>query len=549
MRDIILKHALLNATEHDGKAVVGSVIGKVLAEDPKLKKDVKNVAKNVNKIVQQVNSWSSEKQKKELKKFGKIEKPKKKQRKGLPPLPNAKKGKVVTRFAPFPSGALHIGNMKAVVTSHEYAKIYNGKFILRFEDTDPDPSKVKKENISLIKKDLKAMGIKPDKMYLASSQFEKQYKIAESLIKDGKAYVCTCPPIRGTKEKRGVGKKECDCRKNKPKDSLKIFKKMFKSLKEGDAVVRLLTDINDPNPALRDPVLLRIKEGKNPTTGKEHRVYPSYNFNSSIEDHDTGVTHILRAAEHATNTQIQKKIFEVMGWENFPTTMNFGFLYIPGEKTHKRYIRDAIAKGKFTGWDDPKLGQYGLIRALIKRGIKPQAIRNMIIEMGVTSQTVHFTWEKLYTANRKLIDKTSNRYFFVGQPIEINLDRSTARSVKAPIYPGKRKYRKIPTSKKMYVDKLDFVANRNKEIRLMHFCNIKLNRKAHVTGKKNKDIPKIHWVGSRNVKVRLIMPDGTELNGLAEPGVDKVKPDQTIQFERIGFVRCDKKNVFYFAHK
>ena len=82
----------------------------------------------------------------------------------------------------------------------------------------------------------------------------------------------------------------------------------------------------------------------------------------------------------------------------------------------------------------------------------------------------------------------------------------------------------------------------------MHFCNIILDRKAKVTSIKLKDVPKIHWV-SKNTKVKLVMPDATEIEGLAEPEVKKVKPNQTVQFERIGFARCDKKGLFYFSHK
>ena len=393
------------------------------------------------------------------------------------------------------------------------------------------------------------MKIKPDVFYFCSSQFPKQYKYAEKLIKEGKAYVCTCKAVTGTKDKMAATKEECEHRGQSVEENLKLFKKMFKGFKEGEAVLRLKTDINDPNPALRDPVLLRIKDEINPTTGKRHKVYPTYNFNCAIEDHDSGVTHILRATEHTTNTEIQKKIYEAMDWKDFPIAINFGFLYVPGEKVHKRFIRDAIREGKFSGWDDPRLGQYGLVRALLRRGIKPQAIKNMIIEMGVNPQTVHFQWEKLFTENRKIIDTISNRYFFVGEPVEIALDKLPLRTVKAPLFPGKKKYRKIPVTKKVFVDKIDFTNYRGKEVRLMHFCNVILDKKSKVTGKALKDVPKIHWVSSKNVKTRVIMPDGNDVEGLAEPEISKVKPDQTVQFERIGFSRCDKKGLFYFSHK
>jgi glutamyl-tRNA synthetase len=121
--------------------------------------------------------------------------------------------------------------------------------------------------------------------------------------------------------------------------------------------------------------------------------------------------------------------------------------------------------------------------------------------------------------------------------------------IKAPSLPGKKIYRKIPITKKIFVDKIDFVQYKGKEVRLMHFCNLILDNKSKVTSMKLKDVPKIHWVSTKNVKVTIMMPDGKEVKGLAEPEVKKVKPDQIVQFERIGFARCDKKGFFYFAHK
>ena len=306
MKKIILKHTLLNAQDFDGKANPKAVLGKVLSEDPKLKKDIPKLMKDINETVEKINAMGIEKQKKELKKFGKIVRPEKKQREGLPELPNAKKGKVITRFPPYPSGALHIGNMKPLVISYEYAKMYKGKFVVRIDDTDPDSKKVKKENIDFIKKDLEVMKIKPNKFYLVSSRFDRMYKLAKELIKKEKAYVCTCPPVLSGKKKASVRKTVCECRNNSVEDNLNIYEMMFGKLKQGDAVVRLKTDMNDPNPALRDPAVLRIKEGVNPTTGVEHRVYPVYNFSTAVGDHDDGVTHVLRGTEHSFNTIIQK---------------------------------------------------------------------------------------------------------------------------------------------------------------------------------------------------------------------------------------------------
>jgi len=556
MKDLVLKYVLINAVEHEGKAEVQAVIKKVIGERPELKDNIAGLLKEIKGTVKEVNSWKKEKQLKKMKELGvEIEKKERVERMGLPPLQGAKIGKVVTRFAPYPSGALHIGNMKAAITSEEYAKMYMGKFIVRIEDTDPDPEKVKRENIELIKKDLDALGIVPDKIYLCSSQFEKQYDYARELIKKGKAYVCTCKSV-GVKDKAATIKEACGCRDNSVEKNLELFKKMFTEFKDGEAVLRLKTDIDDPNPALRDPALMRIRSGVHPMTGKEHRVYPLYNFNCAIEDHDTGVTHVLRGTEHATNTLIQKKIFDAFGWKNFPYVINFGFLYIPGEKTHKRFIRDSIAAGKFTGWDDPRLGQYGLVRALIRRGIRPEAIRSMIIEMGINPQTVHFTWEKLYNANRKIIDPIANRYFAILDPAEISVSGARAKTVSMNLHPEfpERGKRKIPVEpKKIFVESDDLKNFQGKEVGLMYLFSVKLGKRPKYLYDKIKfESPKIQWVSEPNVKIKIVLPDGEEKTALAEPEIRNVKPDQIIQLVRVGFCRVDKVNkdiVLYYAHK
>jgi glutamyl-tRNA synthetase len=186
---------------------------------------------------------------------------------------------------------------------------------------------------------------------------------------------------------------------------------------------------------------------------------------------------------------------------------------------------------------------------LRKRGIVKETYYNLAKKLGLNPTSAKIQWHMIAAENRKIIDPISQRYFFVGEPIEITLDKLIAKTVKAPLFPRKRKFRKIPVTKKVFVDKIDFTNYRGKEIRLMHFCNIILNGKAKVTGKALKDIPKIHWVSSKNVKIKVIMPDANEVEGLAEPDISQVKLNQTVQFERIGFARCDKKGLYYFAHK
>src|SRR3989304_8913850 len=190
MKDLILKHALANAVEYNGKANPNAVLGRVLAEDPKLKEKINYVRKEISEVVKHIGRWSLEKQKEELEKLG-YKKPEKTEREGLPELANATIGKVVTRFAPEPNGYIHFGHLKAAVLSFLYAEKYKGKMFLRFDDTNPE--KERKEFYDAIRLDLKTFGIKYDKEVRESDYMQDFYKICEQLIEKGDFYVCLCP--------------------------------------------------------------------------------------------------------------------------------------------------------------------------------------------------------------------------------------------------------------------------------------------------------------------------------------------------------------------
>ncbi len=542
MKKIIKKHALLNAVEYKGRAQVQAVLGKILAEKPELKKDIKKLKKEVEKIVKEVNKLSLEKQKEELKKFGKIKKKKPKERVGLPELPNAKKGKVITRFAPEPNGYLHFGHLKAAFLSYLYAKKYKGKCYLRFEDTNPQ--KEKKEYYKAIREDLKAFGIKFDKEFLESDYMETFYKYAEKLIKKGYFYVCNCPQEK-IKKMRAEGK-ACSCRERSIKENLELWKKMLKNAKEGSMIVRFKTDPSHENPALRDPSMFRIIEAPHPLKGKKYRVYPLYNFACVVMDHILKITHVLRDKGFENDAKIQEMLYKALGWK-IPVIIQFGRIKtVAGIPMKKRKIKKLIEEGKLKSFEDIRIPTP---RNLLKRGFKPEAIKRLIEEIGPSKADINISFETLASYNRQIIDPIANRYFFISEPFQIELDKLVAKIIKAPLHPNKKVYRRIPATKKIFIEKLDFVQYKNKEVRLMHFCNILLGKKSKVTGKKLKNIPKIHWVSTKNFKVKLIMPDGREVNGLAEPEVKKVKKDDIVQLERVGFARCEKKGLFYFAHK
>ena len=319
--DIIKKHALLNAQEYNGKANAQAVLGKVLAEKPELKKDMAKLGKTVGKTVKEINSWSLDKQKKELAKFGKIEKPKKEEREGLPELPDAVMGKVVTRFAPEPNGYLHLGHLKSAFLSYLYAKKYKGKAYLRFDDTNP--WKEKKEYYDVIREDLKTFGLKFNKEFLESDYMETFYKYAEELFEKEFFYICTCPQFK-IREMRASAK-ACDCRNRNKEENLKLWKKMLKNAEAGSMIVRLKTDPAHINPAMREPSMLRIIDSEHPLKGKKYRVYPMYNFACTIMDHLLKITHVMRDKGFENDARVQEFIYNIFGWK-VPVAIQFGRL-------------------------------------------------------------------------------------------------------------------------------------------------------------------------------------------------------------------------------
>jgi len=551
MKDLILRHTLVNAAEHEGKAQVQAVLGRVISEKPDLKNKIKEMIPEIKEIVKEVNSWPVKKQEVQMKKLGiKIEK-KKIGEKGLPDLPNAEAGKVVMRLAPYPSGPLHIGNARMILLNDEFVKKYKGKLFLVIDDTIGSEEKhIIPEAYDLILEGLKWLGVKYHELIYKSGRMEIFYKYAEEMIKKNIAYVCTCPEdVLRENRKNGV---ECSHRNNLVEKNLEFWKKMFESFEEGEAVVRLKTDMKHPNPAFRDRVLLRIADRDHPRVDRKYRVWPMLEFSWAIDDHLLGITHILRGKDLVMEDMMEEFIWSKLGWKK-PEFIHYGMLNIEEAKLSKTESRKAIEIGKYSGWDDPRTWS---LQSMRRRGIQPEAIRKFIIGMGLSLADVTVPAEILYAENRKMIDSESNRYFAVLNPVEISIKNfPKMEEVKVPLHPDfpKRGFRKINASEKIYVEAGDFEKFKNKEVGLINLFSVKLKREAEVTSKKVKmEIQKIQWVPEENVKIKLIMPDGTSKEGMAESSIKGLKVNQLIQLVRIGFCRVDKADkdiALYYAHK
>ena len=551
MNDEILKEikksALHNAIVHGGKANPKSILGSILGLHPELRSSVLKVRTEVEKVCESVNKMTLAKQKKELANLGGFEEKKREERKGLPELPGARVGKFVVRMAPNPDGAIHIGNARPAILNYAYAKKYKGKFILRFDDTDPKVKTPEKKFYKWIEEDLKWLGIKWDKKYYSSKRLSIYKKYAEELIKMGKAYVCTC----GEKWKEYRDKrKACPCRDLPVKEQLKRWKKMKEhKYKEGEAVLRIKTDLDAANPAVIDwPAFRIVDHPKHPLIKKEH-LWPLYNFASGIDDHLLGVTHILRGQEHSTNEIKQRYLYQHLGWK-YPVTIIVGRFSMSDMVMSKSKIREGIRTHEFTGWDDIRLGT---IRSLRRRGFLPETITKLILEIGPKPSDVSISLDNLAAYNRKIIDPITKRFFFVKDPIKITVDKIPMKTIELPCHPrsnlGKRKFK---LTKTFYISRDDYEKYRGSKVRLKDLFNVVLGKKSKYAGKELEPIPKIHWVPQSHITASILTQDGY-VTGFAEKNVLKEKVGKIIQFERFGFVKIEKikKNSInaIFSHR
>jgi glutamyl-tRNA synthetase len=551
IEEIALKYALLNAKQY-GKASEDAVIKRVIAEIPEAKKEMKLLLEEVKKVVSKVNSLSKEEIEKMISGLNISEIKKEERKELLPELPEAEYGKVVMRLAPFPSGPLHIGNARMVLLNDYYVKRYNGKLILFFDDTIGSEEKpIDKDAYDLIKDGLDWLGVKYHEVLYKSDRLEIYYKYAEELIEMGKAYVCTCSKEEIQKNRRlGI---ECSCRNRSIEENLSLFKEMLDGkIPEGKAVVRLKTDMKHPNPAFRDRVLLRICEREHPRIGKKYRVWPMLEFSWAIDDYLIGTTHILRGKELVIEDMMEEYIWDIFGWRK-AKFIHYGLLRLKeeGAKLSKSKTRKMIERGEIKGWDDPRTWS---LQSLRKRGFQPEAIRNFVLKLGLSEADVTLPTEILYAENRKIIDKIAKRYFAVLNPIKIKLDYKIQKiSIRYhPDFPelGLREISVDP--EEIYIEKEDFEKMRGKNVALIGMFTIKLDEiSSFVSNEVPQEVPKIHWVSTPNVRIKIIMPNGNEKEALAEVSVKELKEGDLVQFYRVGFCRLDDKKTltFYFTHK
>lgn len=562
LEETLRKYALLNAYQHGGKAQPKAVLGKILAENPELKGKARELVSLTTIIVEEVNRLPREEQLEILRrKWPELLEARRRleEERRLPPLPQAEEGRVVTRFSPNPDCVLHLGSARAAIISWMYAKAYKGKFILRFEDTDPRGKRPQLEFYDSIREDLEWLGCRWDEEHIQSRRLPIYYEHAERLLKKGGAYVCTCPPEKF--KSLVLEGKPCPCRGKPVEVQLDRWSRMLDgSFGEGEAVVRVKTDLSHPNPAVRDWPALRIVDTErwpHPLVGSEYRVWPLYNFSCGLDDYLMGVTHIIRGKEHLANQVRQEYLYRHLGWK-YPVAVHYGRLAITGAELSKSRIKAGMEAGSYRGYDDPRLAT---LQALRRRGITPEAIRELMLDVGVKPADVTLSWENLYAHNRKILDPKVNRYFFVDSPVRMRVSNLPKPYLsRQPLHPDQpeRGYRTLKVEPDRCGDAFLLLSSRDLEtlrksrvIRLRNLFNVevvgvedgRVEARFHSEGyeeARRLGAPILHFLPEGvGVKTFILMPDGSILEGFSEPECLKLRPGQIAQFERFGFTRIE----------
>jgi glutamyl-tRNA synthetase len=556
--------ALQNASEHEGKTRNDAVISKILGSRPDLRSKAKEIMPLISEIVSDINKLSLVEQKSELESsFPEllVVKPKQ-ERVGLPPLEGAENGKVITRFPPEPNGYPHIGHAKAAIIDEEYARMYSGKLILRFDDTNPGNERL--EYYAAIKVGLDWLGVKYDQIKNTSDDMELIYKKGLEMIESDNAYVCTCDKEVISKNRREM--KACKCRAGDHDQNIKRWHDMFEKYKPGEAIVRFRGDMQSENTVMRDPAMFRIIDEIHPLLIDKYRVWPNYDFAVAIEDSIDGVTHAFRTKEYELRNELYYAILDKLGMRK-PKMFEFSRLEFEGMPVSKRILKPLVQDGKVSGYDDPRLPT---LEALRRRGIVPEAIRKFVLSLGFTKSDTLAPFDTLESFNRKIIDVTSIRLFMVTEPVKIIVKNNKLTEVELPNHPqrdmGKRR---VELDGNFYISGEDAKTLKvGDQVRLIELYNVKITKigsetEAEYTGNDFKaEFPKIQWVPQKSaVKLNILIPKTLFVNekfneysletkqAYTESHYLELNEGTEIQFVRFGYCRKDSAMQAIYTHK
>ena len=505
---------------------------------------------------------------------------------------------VHTRFPPEPNGYLHIGHAKSILLNYGLAQKYNGKFNMRFDDTNPTKEKI--EFVESIKKDIEWLGADwEDRLFFASDYFEEMYEGAVKLIKKGKAYVSdlTAEEIReyrGTLVEPG---KEDPYASRSIEENLALFEAMKNGeVEDGKRVLRARIDMASPNMNMRDPVIYRVAHMTHHNTGDKWCIYPMYDFAHPIEDAIEGITHSICTLEFEDHRPLYDWVVRELEYKNPPRQIEFAKLYLKNVVTGKRYIKKLVEDGIVDGWDDPRLVS---IAALRRRGFTPESIKMFVELCGVSKANSTADYAMLEYCIREDLKMKNSRVMAVLDPIKLVIDNYPEGQTEMLESQNNLENealgsRMVPFGRELYIEREDFMEEPPKkyfrmfpgnEVRLMNAYFVKCTGcvkdengnviEVHCTydpetkggnsndGRKVKGT--IHWVPAHDAveaEVRLyenlvdeelgvynedgsmnINPNSLEVRTCyIEPSIKSAKAFDRFQFVRQGFFCVDYKD-------
>lgn len=510
---------------------------------------------------------------------------------------------VKTRFPPEPNGYLHIGHAKSILLNYGLACEYNGKFNMRFDDTNP--TKEKEEFVESIKADVNWLGADyEDRLFFASDYFDIMYEAAVKLIKKGKAYVCDLSPdeireYRGTLSEPG---KNSPYRDRSVEENLELFENMKNGMYEdGAKVLRAKIDMSSPNINMRDPIIYRVAHQSHHRQGDKWCIYPMYDFAHPIEDATEGITHSICTLEFEDHRPLYDWVVIETGYktspEENPKQIEFAKLYLTNVVTGKRYIKKLVEEKIVDGWDDPRLVSLAALR---RRGFTPDSIRKFVELCGVSKANSSVDYGMLEYCIREDLKLKRPRVMAVLDPVKLIIDNYPEGQVEMLEVDNNLENpelgkRLVPFSRELLIEREDFMETPpskyyrlypGNEVRLMNAYFVKCTgcvkddngniTEIHCTydpetksgsgftGRKVKGT--IHWVSAGEalvVEARLYENIVDEEKGVynsdgslnlnpnsltvidkcyVEPSLKDAKPYDSFQFVRNGFFCVDYKD-------
>ena len=382
---------------------------------------------------------------------------------------------ICTRFPPEPNGYLHIGHAKSILLNYGLSQEYNGKFNLRFDDTNPTKEKI--EFVESIQADVKWLGADwEDRLFFASNYFDQMYEAAIKLIKKGKAFVCdlTAEQIReyrGTLTEPG---KNSPYRDRSVEENLDLFERMKNGeFEDGTKVLRAKIDMASPNINMRDPVIYRVAHMTHHNTGDKWCIYPMYDFAHPIEDAIEGVTHSICTLEFEDHRPLYDWVVRELEYQYPPKQIEFAKLYLTNVVTGKRYIKRLVEEGIVDGWDDPRLVS---IAALRRRGFTPESIKMFVELCGVSKANSSVDYAMLEYCIREDLKLKRSRVMAILDPVKLIIDNYPEGQIEELEAPNNMENetlgtRKVPFGKELYIEREDFMVEPPKKYKRLYQGN------------------------------------------------------------------------------